>query len=105
MTLWPLQLAPTRPGHDNLAFRYEEALMRTTLVALSVAATVGLAWCQSAGAAPAGGSATMQAAAAATAGSTAQQAQYYERHTRRGVVKCYRELVIGPYVCRRFWYW
>ena len=34
-----------------------------------------------------------------------QQAQYYERRTRHGLVKCYREAVIGPYVCHRYGYW
>jgi hypothetical protein len=30
---------------------------------------------------------------------------YYERHTRHGITKCYRELVVGPYVCRTYRYW
>jgi hypothetical protein len=34
---------------------------------------------------------------AATAASPVQEAQYAERLTRRGVIKCYREAVIGPY--------
>jgi RNase P/RNase MRP subunit POP5 len=42
--------------------------------------------------------------AAATA-SAMQRAQYYERHTRHGVVKCYREFVVGRYVCRRYGWW
>jgi hypothetical protein len=31
-----------------------------------------------------------------------QQAQYVERRTRRGVVKCYRDLVVGPYRCHYY---
>ena len=37
------------------------------------------------------------------AASPLQQAQYAERRTRHGVVKCYREFVIGPYRCNHFW--
>jgi hypothetical protein len=40
---------------------------------------------------------------AAVATSPLQQAQYAEFRTRRGhLVKCYRELVIGPYRCHWF---
>jgi hypothetical protein len=28
--------------------------------------------------------------------------QYAERRTRHGVVKCYRDLVIGPYRCHYY---
>jgi hypothetical protein len=28
--------------------------------------------------------------------------QYIERRTRHGVVKCYRDLVIGPYRCHHY---
>ncbi len=42
---------------------------------------------------------------AAAATSPLQQAQYYERHTRHRVVKCYRELVFGPYVCHTYYSW
>jgi hypothetical protein len=31
-----------------------------------------------------------------------QRALYTERHTRHGIVKCYRTLVIGPYRCHYF---
>ena len=51
-------------------------------------------------AAPANPAALKEAAVAA---SPLQQAQYAERHTRHGVVKCYREFVIGPYRCHHFW--
>ncbi len=52
-----------------------------------------------AGAVPADATA-VQAAAAAV--SPLQQARYAERHTRHGIVKCYREFVVGPYRCH--WY-
>jgi hypothetical protein len=75
--------------------------MRKLLVVLSFAAgVVGLACNQSATAAPADPAALKEAAVAA---SQLQQAQYVERHTRHGVVKCYREFVIGPYRCHHFW--
>ena len=73
--------------------------MRTTLTALGLAAGIGLIFCQSAGATPASPAALKQAA---TAASTVQQVQYAERRGKRHVVKCYRELVIGPYRCHRY---
>jgi hypothetical protein len=73
--------------------------MQKTLLALSLAAGIGLVCSQSAGAVPASAPALKEAA---TATSTIQQAQYAERHTRRGMVKCYRDLVIGPYRCHYF---
>jgi hypothetical protein len=73
--------------------------MQKTLISLSLAAGVGLLCSHSAGAAPANAGAAKAAAAAV---STLQQAQYAERHTRRGIVKCYRDLVIGPYRCHYF---
>lgn len=76
--------------------------MRTTLAALTFAAGIGLVCCQSAGAVPANPAAVKSAAAAT---SPVQQAQYYERHTRYGVVKCYREFIIGRYVCHRYGRW
>jgi hypothetical protein len=74
--------------------------MRNLLVVLSFAAAVLVAYSQSAVAAPTNGAAVKAAAAAA---SPLQQAQYSERRTRHGVVKCYREFVIGPYRCHHFW--
>jgi len=74
--------------------------MRKLSVVLSFAAGVGLACNQGATAAPANPAALKEAAAAAL---LLQQAQYSERHTRHGVVKCYREFVIGPYRCHHFW--
>ena len=74
--------------------------MRRLLVVLSFAAAIGLACSQSARAAPADAAALKEAQVAA---SPLQQTQYSERHTRHGVVKCYREFVIGPYRCHHFW--
>jgi hypothetical protein len=75
--------------------------MQKTLAALSIAAGIGLC-CQTAGAVPASAPATKEAA---TAGSLVQQAQYAERRTRHGIIKCYREAVIGPYLCHRYGWW
>ena len=47
--------------------------------------------------------AAMKESASAT--STVQQAQFYGHRSRHHVVKCYRELVVGSYVCRRFHRW
>jgi hypothetical protein len=58
-----------------------------------------LVYSQSASAVPADAAAVKEAA---TAASSLQQAQYSERRTRRGVVKCYRDLVIGPYRCHYY---
>jgi hypothetical protein len=76
--------------------------MRTTLAALSLAAGIGLVCCQSAGAVPAAAPAMKEAA---TAASALQQVQYAERRTRRGIVKCYREAIFGPYRCHRYGWW
>ena len=80
----------------------EEALMRMAITILSFVGAVGIASCQSAGAV-AINAATMKEAASAA--STVQQARFYGYRTRHYVVKCYREVVIGPYVCRRFYRW
>jgi hypothetical protein len=42
--------------------------------------------------------------AAATSASTVQKAHYWHHH-RHGYVKCYYELVVGPYVCHHYHYW
>lgn len=73
--------------------------MRTTLAALSLAAGIGLACCQSAAAFPVNAAAL---ANSATATSGLEHTQYAERHTRRGIVKCYRELVFGKYSCHLY---
>jgi len=73
--------------------------MQKTLLALSLAAGVGLVCSQSAGAVPVSATAAKEAAAAT---SPLQQAQYAERKTRHGIVKCYRDFVVGPYRCHYF---
>lgn len=76
--------------------------MRASLATLSFAAVIGLVCCQSAAAFPAGAAAIKVAAPAAP---MAQPAQYTERRTRHGIVKCYREFVFGRYVCHRYRNW
>ena len=73
--------------------------MQKTLLALSLVAGVGLVCSQSAGAVPVSATAVKEAAAAT---SPLQQAQYAERRTRHGIVKCYRDFVVGPYRCHYF---
>jgi len=73
--------------------------MQKALLALSFAAAIGLACSQGAAAAPAAATAVKEAA---RAGSGVQTAQYYERHTRHGIVKCYRDFVVGPYRCHYY---
>jgi len=73
--------------------------MQKTLVALSVAAGIGLVCCQSAGAVPVSATAVRNGASAT---SSLQLAQYAERRTRHGIVKCYRDLLIGPYRCHYY---
>jgi hypothetical protein len=77
-----------------------EDIMRRTLAALSLAAGIGLVLCQSASALPASAGAIEQSASAA---SPVEHVQFYEHHTRHGLVKCYREFVIGRYVCHHVW--
>jgi hypothetical protein len=76
--------------------------MRTMFVALSFAAGIGLVCWQGAGAAPANPAAVQQAATAAMTTGQVQNAGYY-RHRHGGHVKCYHELIVGPYRCHRFW--
>ena len=73
--------------------------MRKMLFAVSVAAALGAIGVSGAGAVPADAMAVKEAA---TAAAPLQQAQYVERRTRRGVVKCYRDLVVGPYRCHYY---
>jgi hypothetical protein len=79
--------------------RTVEESMQKSLVVISFAAGIGLALCGSAAAAPAAPAAVQEAA---TAASMLQPAQYSERRTRRGMVKCYRDLLIGPYRCHYY---
>ena len=76
--------------------------MRMAVTALCFAGTIGIIDCQSAGAVAIDAPAMKEAASAA---STVHQARFYGYGTRHYVVKCYREVVIGPYVCRRFYRW
>jgi hypothetical protein len=74
--------------------------MRKTLLALGLAGGVGLVFSQSADAVLANVPALKEAATSSA--STIQRVQYDERQTRRGMVKCYRDFVIGPYRCHYF---
>jgi hypothetical protein len=76
--------------------------MRATLAVLSLAAGIGLFTCQSAVAFPVPGDAMAQSAAAA---SGVERTQYNEHYRRRGYTKCYREFVVGRYVCRTYHHW
>ena len=73
--------------------------MRKTLLAAGLTAGVVALSCQNAGAVPANSVAIHEAA---TNASVVQQVQYSERRTRHGVVKCYRDLVVGPYRCHYY---
>ena len=76
--------------------------MQKTLAAIGLGAGIGLLFCQAAGAVPVGAAAVGKAA---TGASSLQLAQYAERPARHGIVKCYREFVVGPYRCHYFRYW
>jgi len=68
-------------------------------IAAMLAALAFVCCSRNAGAVPAGGPVTSQ-----TAGSPSLTMQtFYGRSTRHHVVKCYRQLVVGPYVCRRYY--
>jgi hypothetical protein len=75
--------------------------MRATLTGLVLAGSLSLVCYQSADAVPADAAAIK----AAIDGSTVQHAQFYARPTRHGVVKCYREFIVGRPVCRHFYRW
>jgi hypothetical protein len=74
----------------------QEVPMRVAIAATAFAAFAYVFCCQGAGAVATSGTAIKEAAAV---GSLAMQTRYYWR----GYRKCYRQLVIGPYVCRRYW--
>jgi len=76
--------------------------MRTVLAALLIAAGAGFVCWQNAGASPVAATAIK---ATASAASPVQQAQYQEGYSRRGLVKCYRFLVIGEYRCHYYRYY
>ena len=71
--------------------------MRTTMVAMLVAAGIGWAGTSSLPAAPAEGAAIGQGAA-----SLLTPARYYRVHGRTCYTKCFRNFVIGRRVCRRY---
>ncbi len=75
---------------------FQEVSMRVTIAAFGFAALAFVSCCQNAGAVVASGTAIKEAAAV---GSVATQTRLYWR----GYRKCYRQLVVGPYVCRRYW--
>jgi hypothetical protein len=77
----------------------KEERMRRISIALCLAAVFALACGEPTSAAPADSGALH---AAANAAASLQGAQYSGRHARHGVVKCYREFVIGPYRCHYF---
>jgi hypothetical protein len=76
--------------------------MRVKLTGLALAGALSLVCYQSADAFPASAGAIKPAATAAAA---VQDAQFYARPARRGVVKCYRQFVVGRPVCRHFYRW
>jgi hypothetical protein len=73
--------------------------MRKILFAFSLAAGFSALSGQNAGAVPVNAVAIQEAVAGA---SLMHEVQYVERRTRHGVVKCYRDLVVGPYRCHHF---
>ncbi len=73
--------------------------MRTIVAALSLASALGLIYCQPAAAVAINAVAIQQTAAT---GSSVELAQYAERRTRHGIVKCYRSFVIGRYACHYY---
>jgi hypothetical protein len=76
--------------------------MRATLTTLTFAGALSFICYQSADAFPTDATAMKRAANAA---SVAQDAQFYARPTQHGVIKCYREFVVGHPVCRHFYRW
>jgi hypothetical protein len=76
--------------------------MRATLTGLAFAGALSLVCYHSAEAVPADAASIKPAA---TDASTVEEAQFYARPTRHGVIKCYREFVVGRPVCRHFYRW
>jgi len=74
--------------------------MRIVVAALSMVGAISLICSQGAGAVAFNGAALKEAISPASA---VQQAYY--RHHRRYMVKCYYELVVGPYRCHRYYRW
>jgi hypothetical protein len=87
--------------------------MRLALATLILAAGISLVWSGNAVAIPASGTAMKGTMMSVSAVQQAHYSKYrhrhgvlgyYERRTRHGITKCYREFVIGPYVCRTYRY-
>jgi hypothetical protein len=76
--------------------------MRMAMMALSIVGAIDMLGSQNVGAVATNAAVVKEAV---YANSTVQPAQFYARVTRHYVIKCYRELVIGPYVCHRFYRW
>jgi hypothetical protein len=76
--------------------------MLATLTGLALSGAVSLFCYQSAYAVPADAAVTKRAANDV---STVQEVQFYARPTRHGVIKCYRQFVVGRPVCRHFYRW
>jgi hypothetical protein len=74
----------------------EEVPMRVVIAAVGFAALAYVFCCQNAGAVSASGTAIRQAGGA---GLPVAQTRFYVR----GYRKCYRQLVVGSDVCRRYW--
>jgi hypothetical protein len=75
--------------------------MRKVLIPLGLAAGLSLVLGANAGAVPVDPTSVREAATVPS--SPLQNVQYSEHRTRHGhVVKCYRDLVIGPYRCHWF---
>jgi hypothetical protein len=70
--------------------------MRVAIAAVGFAGLAYVFCCQNAGAVAVSETAIKQAADAI---SLVTQTRFYGR----GYRKCYRQLVVGPYVCRRYW--
>lgn len=83
--LWRCRLLVRGGEYENLTNR------------LSLAGAVSLLCCQRAGA--------VAVNAAAFQASITPQLQQARYHYGRYIVKCYRELVFGPYRCHRFYRW
>jgi hypothetical protein len=75
--------------------------MRVKLMGLVLAGALSVCY-QNADAVPADAAAMKRAAIAA---STVRDAQFYARPTQHGVIKCYRQFIVGLPVCRHFYRW
>jgi hypothetical protein len=76
--------------------------MRAILTTLAFAGGLSFFCYQSANGLPTDAAAMKRAA---TDASIAQDAQFYARPSRHGIIKCYREFIVGRPVCRHFYRW